>query len=82
MKKISKQKKWQMKKAEQGLCVTCGKRPIVENRKKCEYCLESDRLRKMHGDKHVLCYSYPNCDLDPMGCRYQTDEPEQYGHRG
>jgi|TARA_Y100000296_G_C5170602_1_gene257084 hypothetical protein len=32
-------------------------------------------------DEHLGCYSWPNCDVDPMGCSYQTSDPEPYGHR-
>lgn len=32
-------------------------------------------------DPHVTCYSYPNCDLVPNGCREFTRNPESYGHR-
>ena len=32
-------------------------------------------------DLHVACFSYPNCDIDPNGCRYQREDPEPYGHR-
>lgn len=32
-------------------------------------------------DYHIGCFSYPNCDIDPNGCRYQRQNPEPYGHR-
>jgi hypothetical protein len=32
-------------------------------------------------DLHIACFSYPNCDIDPNGCRYQREDPEPYGHR-
>ncbi len=31
--------------------------------------------------EHLSCPSYPNCDIDPMGCRVQYGNPEEYGHR-
>jgi len=31
---------------------------------------------------HVACPSYPNCDMDPMGCRLAMgDNVEEYGMR-
>jgi hypothetical protein len=32
---------------------------------------------------HVGCFSYPICDLNPLGCFEQTplEEIEPYGHR-
>jgi hypothetical protein len=32
-------------------------------------------------DKHLSCYSYPNCDISPLGCDYRIDNPEEYGHK-
>lgn len=33
-------------------------------------------------DRHLGCPSYPNCDIDPNGCRVRRgDEVEWYGHR-
>ena len=33
-------------------------------------------------DRHIACFSYPNCDVDPMGCRIKMgDAVEPYGHR-
>jgi len=34
-------------------------------------------------DPHLGCYSYPNCDIDPNGCRFQNSDEdiEPYGHR-
>ena len=33
-------------------------------------------------DRHIACFSYPNCDVDPMGCRVKMgDAVEPYGHR-
>jgi len=33
-------------------------------------------------DPHIGCYSYPNCDEAPMGCKQVWgDEAEPYGHR-
>ena len=33
-------------------------------------------------DRHIGCYSYPNCDIDPNGCCIlMGDDAEQYGHR-
>ena len=36
-------------------------------------------------DKHVACFSYPDCDLAPTGCYYtglSYDEMDHFGHRG
>lgn len=30
---------------------------------------------------HLGCPSYPNCDIDPQGCRRQTKNVDWYGHR-
>jgi hypothetical protein len=39
-------------------------------------------LRMEYVDPHLGCYSYPNCDEDPLGCRHvMGDDVEQYGHR-
>ena len=33
-------------------------------------------------DKHVICYSYPNCDEAPAGCVVRNGaNAEPYGHR-
>jgi len=34
-------------------------------------------------DEHCGCYSYPNCDLAPLGCcvEHGIDGAEPYGHR-
>ena len=33
-------------------------------------------------DKHLGCYSYPNCEDGPGGCRVlHGDDAEPYGHR-
>ena len=32
-------------------------------------------------DEHLGCYSYPNCDIDPLGCTVDDDDYEEYGHR-
>ena len=34
-------------------------------------------------DDHLGCYSYPNCDLAPLGCcvLHGIDEAECYGHK-
>lgn len=34
-------------------------------------------------DRHLGCPSYPNCDIDPNGCRrVMGASVEYYGHRG
>lgn len=39
-------------------------------------------LRIRYVDPHIACYSYPNCDEAPMGCRVMHGEDaEPYGHR-
>jgi hypothetical protein len=30
---------------------------------------------------HLGCPAYPNCDIDPQGCRHATDNVDFYGHR-
>ena len=41
-----------------------------------EICEESEN------DKHLGCFAYPNCDIDPMGCTHVTrGKGEEYGHR-
>jgi len=32
-------------------------------------------------DPHIGCYSYPNCDIGPSGCSFETEDPEPYGHK-
>lgn len=33
-------------------------------------------------DSHLGCYSWPNCDIDPNGCKHiMGDDVECYGHR-
>ena len=32
-------------------------------------------------EEHLGCFSYPCCDINPLGCHYQTDDPEPYGFR-
>jgi len=33
-------------------------------------------------DRHISCYSYPNCNEAPMGCTLRMgSSAEQYGHR-
>jgi len=41
-----------------------------------------DYLIKEKNEDHTACFSYPCCDENPNGCSYQTDDPEEYGHRG
>ena len=33
---------------------------------------------------HLACYSYPNCDISPLGCIYSNDDIDdidEYGHK-
>ena len=39
------------------------------------------KKKRTRSDPHVGCYSWPNCDLMPLGCRLATDDPEPYGFR-
>lgn len=33
-------------------------------------------------DEHIGCFSYPNCDIDPLGCSVKMgDRVEAYGHK-
>lgn len=31
-------------------------------------------------EEHLACYSYPNCDIDPLGCCV-WGEGEEFGHK-
>ena len=34
-------------------------------------------------DEHICCYSYPNCDIDPLGCKIvMGKDVEPFGHKG
>ena len=38
--------------------------------------------RKRNVDPHIGCFSWPNCDEDPNGCRLlMGDDVESYGYR-
>ena len=41
-----------------------------------------EMLRKLEDQEHLVCSSYPNCDLSPLGCiiRYPKNV-ERYGHK-
>ena len=33
-------------------------------------------------EEHLGCYSYPNCDIDPLGCRrVMGSNVEPFGHK-
>ena len=32
-------------------------------------------------DSHLACYSYPNCDLAPLGCVIRMGKDKAYGHK-
>ena len=33
-------------------------------------------------DEHLGCFSYPNCDIDPLGCiRVMGSNVEPFGHK-
>ncbi len=38
--------------------------------------IEEDKLSRIIFGKHAACPSYPNCDIDSMGCCYQTSEED------
>ena len=40
-----------------------------------------DSKIKQKEDSHLGCFSYPNCDIDPLGCTVCNDDYEEYGHR-
>ena len=44
-KKVSKQRAWQLRKAASGLCVQCGKRPLV-TANHCEPCRQEINARR------------------------------------
>lgn len=54
--------------------------PMFTEKLYCPKCGSED-LVDPDADPHVACYSYPNCDLAPLGCYFETDDPEPYGHR-
>ena len=34
-------------------------------------------------EEHLGCYSYPNCDIDPLGCtKVMGKDVEPFGHKG
>ena len=41
----SKQREWQIKKAQDGKCITCGRRKIYRN-SRCKECREKERVRR------------------------------------
>ena len=44
--------------------------------------IKDDVLKMEYVDPHLGCYSYPNCDEAPNGCRHvMGDDVETYGHR-
>jgi len=43
---VSRQRRWQMKKNEQGLCSNCGKRPHRETSTICDHC--TVKIREYH----------------------------------
>jgi len=49
----------------------------------CDTCKELPLHCKCEAeDDHVGCFSYPNCDIDPMGCTLGSGkEYEPFGHR-
>ncbi len=42
--------------------------------------IEAERKSRIK-DRHLGCYSYPNCAIDRNGCSVYSKTPEQYGHR-
>ena len=52
-KMISRQRKWQLKKMEQGLCACCGKRKQFKDYDYCEVCKKKILIRnKIQSKKH------------------------------
>jgi len=44
--------------------------------------IKYDVFKMTYVDPHLGCYSYPNCDEAPNGCRHvMGDDAEQYGYR-
>jgi hypothetical protein len=39
------------------------------------------RYKETVREDHLACYSYPNCYENPLGCHYQTKDPEEFGHK-
>ena len=44
--------------------------------------IKYDVLKMEYVDPHLGCYSYPNCDEAPNGCRHvMGSDVEEYGHK-
>ena len=48
-----KQRRWERKKLTAGLCMRCGRRPLLSERA-CKKCLKRDRARKAAGADTVV----------------------------
>ena len=48
----------------------------------CPNCNEIGSIVDPDQDPHLSCYSYPNCDLAPTGCRVEMgDDVEEFGFK-
>lgn len=56
VKKVSRQRRWQLRKIAQGLCQTCGDAPIIVNSLCAEHALQGrEYLRTKRRELGVLC---------------------------
>ncbi len=48
----------------------------------CPKCNSFESIVDPDEDPHLSCYSYPNCDLAPTGCRVEMgDDVEEFGFK-
>jgi hypothetical protein len=52
------------------------------NNKQNDKEVKTKKPKKEKADPHLGCASWPNCDIDPLGCRLEMgDDVEEYGMR-
>jgi len=57
------------------ICIDCGWtgfEKVEGSMELCPYC-GGEGLCDNDMDEHIMCQSYPNCDLAPGGCDIATD---------
>lgn len=54
---------------------------ITKTTKQVKKLVKKKKINLDDDSSHVACYSYPCCDLNPMGCSLLNNEPELIGHR-
>ena len=72
MTEMSKQRQWQLRKREQGLCERCGKKPAAEGLRLCHDC--GLKTRKARHVKRMTEKGLPH-DTEPR----QMGRPRAYG---